>query len=280
MSYFFAVFFVIFTAMSIFLIWQNFLYFKKLWLLKKINSSPFPKKYEDYLIKIAHYKVLDDNLKEKIKKKMLFFIYTKEFIGIKTEVTDEMKTVISFYACLMVVNIPKECFDNLLTILIYPYEVIAKHITENGGIYKEGDLILEGQSITDTVVIAWNDAKKEAYHLGPHNVIIHELAHVLDFEDGQADGIPPLPIAKHAKWTHILYKRFKELQKIAYKDRDWGDYKIIGKYAATNEAEFFAVISELFFQKPKSLKAHFPDLYNELKDFYGIDTAKLFFSLH
>ena len=263
-------------AMAIFLIWQNFLYFKRLWLLKKIESAPFPKNYEKYLIKIPHYKALPPNLQEKIKKKMLFFINTKEFIGVKTDVTDEMKTVISFYACLMVVNIPKECFDGLFTILIYPYEVIANHIMQNGGVYREEELILEGQSISDTVVIAWNDAKKEAYHLGKHNVIIHELAHVLDFEDGEADGIPPLSFSKHRKWIQILYKRFKELKEKAYKNRNWGEYKIIGKYAATNEAEFFAVVTELFFQKPNSLKTHFPDIYEELKDFFALDTAAIF----
>ncbi|NPA82451.1 MAG: zinc-dependent peptidase [Epsilonproteobacteria bacterium] len=279
MNYFIAVGSVIFLAISIFLIWQNYLFFKKIMLLKKINSSPFPKEYEQYLKKIPHYKALPKELKEKIKKKILFFIYTKEFIGVKTEVTEEMKTVIAFYACLMVINFKNECFDNLKTILIYPYEVVTKSVMESGGIFKEGDFILEGQSINDTIVIAWNDAKKEAYHLSSHNVIVHELAHVLDFEDGEADGVPPLPWSKYHKWTSTLFKRFKELQERAYKNRDWGEYKIIGEYAATNEAEFFAVITELFFQKPRSLKKHFPDIYEELKEFYGIDTEKIFGNL-
>ena len=79
-------------------------------------------------------------------------------------------------------------------------------------------------------------------------------------------------------WTIRWYRERKKLQYIAAmpfeeKDRDWGDYKFIGEYAATNEAEFFAVISERFFESPASLKRKFPDLYNELSDFYGVDPA-------
>jgi Mlc titration factor MtfA (ptsG expression regulator) len=126
------------------------------------------------------------------------------------------------------------------------------------------------------VVIAWNEAKRQAYHLRHHNVVIHELAHVLDFEDGLPDGVPPLERAKLHRWTQVLYRRYEALRERAEKNRDWGDYRLIGDYAATNEAEFFAVVTELFFTHPKSLKSHFPDLYAEWKDFYGLDTAELF----
>jgi len=89
--------------------------------------------------------------------------------------------------------------------------------------------------------------------------------------DGEIDGVPPMERSKYHEWTNVLYKEFEKLNKVAMKNRDWGDYKFIGEYAATNEAEFFAVISERFFESPVSLKQKFPDLYNELSDFYGID---------
>jgi Mlc titration factor MtfA (ptsG expression regulator) len=263
----------------LFLVWQAVGYYRKMRLWKRVSSMPFPESYETALGRIPHYRLLPDDLKRRLRPKILYFSQTKEFVGIKTEVTDEMRAVISFYACLMVLNIPGECYEELSTILIYPYDVVAKEIRENGGIYAEERLILEGQSAGDTVVIAWNEARRQAYHLRHHNVIIHELAHVLDFENGAADGVPPLERSRYHRWTRVLYRRFKELRERAGKNREWADYKLIGAYAATDEAEFFAVVTELFFQRPKTLKTHFPDIYEELAAFYGLDTAKLFESL-
>ncbi|WP_456390714.1 M90 family metallopeptidase [Hydrogenimonas sp.] len=279
MTYYFALMQVIVGLITVILIWQTLGYFKNRRLWKKVRRMPLPSAYKETLEKIPHYRALPDELKEKMRPKILFFIETKEFVGVKIDVTDEMKAVVAFYACLMVVEIPNECFNQLVTILIYPYEVITEEIRENGGVYSQQKLLLEGQSIDDTVVIAWRDAKKQAYHLYPHNVVVHELAHVLDFEDGVPDGVPPIQRSLHHRWTKVLYRHFKELQSRVRKNRSWEDYKILGSYAATNEAEFFAVVSEIFFQKPLSLKRHFPGLYDILYQFYGIDTAKIFKSI-
>ena len=124
--------------------------------------------------------------------------------------------------------------------------------------------------------IAWDDAKKEAYHLRNHNLIIHELAHVLDFEEGMANGVPPLERSKYDAWSRVLYRRFNELNEKVEHNRNLGTYNIIGEYASTNEAEFFAVCSERFFETPKAFKAYFPDIYQELKRFYKLDTQELF----
>jgi Mlc titration factor MtfA (ptsG expression regulator) len=93
--------------------------------------------------------------------------------------------------------------------------------------------------------------------------------------DGYIDGVPPLEQSKYGGWVHTFNKEFTTLNNIALKDRNWGKYKLLGAYAASNEAEFFAVATERFFEAPASLKHHFPNLYNELEDFYQIDTAKL-----
>ncbi|WP_353662714.1 zinc-dependent peptidase [Hydrogenimonas sp. SS33] len=267
------------TLLALFLAWQAWGYFRRMWLWKKVQHRPLPPAIANTLKKIPHYRLLPDDLKRELHPRLLFFIETKQFMGVKIDVTDEMRATIAFYACLMVLKIPDECFDNLVTILIYPYDVVAKQVEAEGGIYREGAFVLEGQSVADTVVIAWNEAKRQAHHLWPHNVIVHELAHVLDFEDGMPDGVPPLQGALHRKWTQVLYRRFNDLKKKALANRDWGEYRIIGSYAAANEAEFFAVVSELFFQKPKTLKRHFPDIYDLLKSFYGLDTAAIFAEL-
>jgi Mlc titration factor MtfA (ptsG expression regulator) len=230
---------------------------------------PFSSKYEEILQKIPLYAKLNAAERKKIHKSILIFINMKEFAGVNMEVTDEMKIVIAFHACILLLNAALEsCYENLATILIYSHTIVAKQISANGGVFTKGNFLLEGQSASDTVVISWNDAKKDAYHIHNDNVIIHEFAHELDFLDGSADGTPPLPNAKYHEWAKTLSSEFNKLSEVALKNRNWGNYKLIGAYAATNEAEFFAVITERYFENPKGVKKHFPDLFKELNSFY------------
>ena len=279
MHYYLSLMAFIFLMTALWLGWQNWLYFRRLRLQKKIAHEPFPSEWLPWLERIPHYRALPPDLREELQRKLRYFIATKEFIGIKIDVTDEMRVVIAFYACLLVLKIPNECYEALRTILIYPYDMIAEQISAEGGIYRKEQMILEGQSAGETVVIAWHEAKRQAYHLRNHNVVLHELAHVLDFEEGGFDGTPPLERSRLDEWSRILHRHYRSLHERAVKNRDWGRYRLIGEYAATNEAEFFAVTTELFFQKPLALKKHFPDLYEEYREFYGLDTASLFKNL-
>ena len=276
LHYYIALSIFLLSILSLFLIWQAWRYFRTMWLWKTVQKESWPAEWRRVLEKIPHYRALPEPLKERLRPRMLFFVRTKEFVGVGLTVTEEMKAVISFYACLLVLNLPDECYGELMTILVYPYDMVAEEVRAHGGIYEEGRLILEGRSSGDTVVIAWNEAKRQAYHLRHHNVVLHEFAHVLDFEDGIPDGVPPLERSRYHRWTSVLYKHYQALKQRSQKGRHWDDYRLIGEYAATNEAEFFAVVTELFFQKPHTLKSHFPDLYEEFKSFYGLDTEALF----
>ena len=241
-----------------------------------IAQMPFPETYRKILQKIPHYIHLDANEKNKIERSILRFVHTKKFIGVKMDVTDEMKVIIAFYACLLLLQIDTEnCYDNLKTIILYPSPVVLDSVRNNGGIYTKEDFVIDGQSANDTVVLVWHDAKREAYHLRHDNVIVHEFAHEIDYMDGEVDGVPPLERSKYHEWTQVLYGDYKKLSEVAARGRDWGKYKLLGSYAATNEAEFFAVVTERFFESPQSLKRHFPELYEELKDFYKIDPVRL-----
>jgi len=256
--------------------WQLWLWRREKQLLEKIASMPFDERYRKILRKIPHYTNLSAEEKEKIERSILRFMHTKHFTGVKMEVTDEMKVVIAFYACLLLLHVEtKTCYDNLKNIILYPSPVVLKEVRNNGGIYTKEDFIIDGQSANDTVVLVWHDAKYEAYHLRHDNVIIHEFAHEIDFMDGEIDGVPPIEHSKYDSWTRVLFNDYKKLNRVALKNREWGKYKLLGSYAATNEAEFFAVVSERFFESPHSLKRHFPELYSELKDFYRIDPVTL-----
>ena len=266
---------IVLAFFLLFLIWQGIGYIKKQRLWQKISRTPFPEKYRRYLEHIPHYQRLPDTMKREIERSILFFMETKEFRTVDIVLTDEMKAVIAFYACLMQLG-KKECYENLNTIIIYPNDVITERVRANGGIYAKEAFVLEGESAGGTVVIAWHEAKKEAYHPHNHNVIVHELAHELDYEDGVADGVPPIGYSRYKEWAEVMFGTYDRLKEAFEKGRYLEKYKLIGEYAATNEAEFFAVVCELFFEKPLTLKKHFPDIYRELYAFYGLDTALLF----
>ena len=245
-------------------------------LLEKISSMPFPENYRNFLTGLAHYNKLSSYEKTKIEASILRFIYTKTFIGVKgLEVNDEIKILIAFHACLLLLHIETEnCYDNLKTIIIYAHPAMIDKVQDNGGIFTKEQFLISGQSANDTVVIIWNEAKHEIYHPRHENVILHEFAHEIDFMDGEIDGVPPMERSRYHEWTSVLYKEFKKLNAVALKNRDWGKYKLLGEYAATNEAEFFAVLTERFYESPQSLKKHFPEIYNELKQFYNVDPTE------
>lgn len=260
------------TALSVYF----FLSLRKEEQLQKIRKMPFKEEHRAYLRKTPHYKNLSSYDKEKIERSILLFVNTKEFIGISVDVSDEMKVIIAFYACLLTLNIEiQDCYDNLKTIIIYPHPVAVKKIQNNGGIFSHSQFFIEGQSSHDTVVIIWDEAKSEAYHLRQDNVIIHEFTHIIDFMDGEIDGVPPIEMSKYNEWSRVLNSEFDKLNEVALKNKNWGKYELLGSYASTDEAEFFAVATERFFGSPKSLKEKFPELYHELKNFYKIDPIKL-----
>lgn len=276
MNYFTLMILIVLSIFVFFLTLDLLESIKRKKLLKKIETLPFDENYRNILKKIPYYRLLNDEEKNKIERSILLFIHTKEFLGVRTSVTDEMKVVIAFYACLLLLHIDtNNCYDELKTIVIYPHPVVTEEIKSYGGIYTQERFMIEGQSTNNAVVISWHEAKSQAYHLRHNNVIIHEFTHEIDFMSGLLDGAPPIEQSKYHRWTHTLLKEFKKLNKTTVKNRSWGKYKLLGSYAATNESEFFAVVTERFFESPNSLKQNFPELYEELKSFYNIDTAEL-----
>ena len=244
--------------------------------LQKLQVQAFKDEHRIYLKHTPHYKNLSKEDKAKIERSIIIFSGTKEFIGVSLEVTEEMKVTISFYACLLLLHkTTTNCYESVKTIIIYPNVVAFENIQSSNGIYSKEKFLIDGQATIDTVVIIWNDAKKEAYHLRHNNVIIHEFTHEIDFMGGTIDGVPPIEHSKYDAWTREFYGEYKKLNEAVANHKEWSKYKLLGAYATKNEAEFFAVVAERFFESPESLEKHFPELYRELKDFFKIDTIKL-----
>lgn len=260
---------LLWVGFFIFLIFEIISFYRYQKKLKKLKKTPLPKNLKQYIIKLSHYKKLNPKQKKIIEYKIQRFLLEKNFIGINIDINDEIKTLIAFYACLPTLAYIDFCYPELKNIYIYPHPIKLKNIQK--GLIIQNEEIIEGEAVGENVILSWDEAKKEIYHPGFKNVIIHEFVHEIDAANGLINGIPPLNKSQLTEWSKIMFKEYKKFKEKTFKNRYLGKYSLLDKYAATNEAEFFAVMSEYYFMKPEILKKHFPDIYKELKNFYKIE---------
>jgi len=132
--------------------------------------------------------------------------------------------------------------------------------------------VLAGESWpTGAVVLAWDAVRRRAVDLGnAHNVVLHEFAHQLDQEDGAADGAPRLERpSSYATWAGILSREYAALQEHVER----GQPTLLDAYGTTNPAEFFAVATETFFERPQEMRREHAELYAQLESYYRLDPA-------
>ena len=214
---------------------------------------------------------MPETLKSKLHLLILLFIDQKEFIGAKMTITDEIKVIIAFYSSFMRLGFELFEKDHTNTIIVYPEHFIIDESHAHNGIHQDKTMLLEGQSANGTVVLSWQDIKHNIAYPQKENVIIHEFAHELDFEDGYADGTPILKGSSYRRWSEVFSKAFESLRLLYHEGERNEKFELLGSYALKNEAEFFAVCSERFFETPKELKSYFPDIHEELSLFYRLN---------
>ncbi|HWM26217.1 MAG TPA: M90 family metallopeptidase [Chthoniobacterales bacterium] len=206
------------------------------------------------------------------------FLGEKRFEGCGgLELTDEIRLAIAAQACVLLLHRETDYYPQLTTILVYPSSYIVpgeRHL--EGPIWEEGDQTLLGHA-TDrlgSIVLAWDAAKKEAANSADgRNLVLHEFAHQLDFENYTTDGAPALATrAEYATWARVMSGEFKALQ--AADEAGWPT--VLDPYGATNPAEFFAVATEAFFERPRELRGRHPELYAALGQYFRQDPARHF----
>jgi MtfA peptidase len=241
--------------------------------IKQLVAVPFPDEWEKILERnVPLYRYLPDALRKQLRDDIKIFISEKHFEGLGgLEITDEIKVTIAAEASMLLLNRKNSDYPRLASILVYPSTYVT---TQNnpigGGVYSEGQSVRLGESWQHgSVVLAWDNVKQGAVNAQDgHNVVLHEFAHQLDQEDGIADGAPILEKrSSYATWAHIMSKEYEHLRSNAEHHKK----SVMDKYGATNPAEFFAVATETFFEKPIQLKKKAPELYDELKSFYNVD---------
>lgn len=242
---------------------------------KKIMGLPFPSEWETILSSnIPVYKHFPAYLKSELKSLTMLFLNEKEFEGCGgLEISDEIRVTIAGEACLLLLNRNKtECFPGLNTILVYPHAYVAggKDVIGGRHVVEEVESIRLGESWQNgEVVLAWDHVKNGALNFDDgHNVVLHEFGHQLDQESGSANGAPILKNRSSYKtWGKVLSHDYIELRdKAEHHKKD-----VIDSYGATNPAEFFAVATETFFERPEKLHEKHPELFEELKNYYNLD---------
>ncbi|NRA09458.1 MAG: zinc-dependent peptidase [Myxococcales bacterium] len=192
------------------------------------------------------------------------------------ELDDEMRLTIAAQACVLLLRLEvDEVYPGLSSILIYPHAYVAHTRRQGpGGIVIEGREVRLGESWDrGTLVLSWDDVRKGAADLHDgHNVVYHEFAHRLDQQAGGSDGAPDLGAStRYVAWARVLGAEFEHLLADLQRHR----HTVIEAYGATNPAEFFAVVTECFFEKPTRLEKKHPELYDQLRAFYRRDPAAL-----
>jgi hypothetical protein len=238
-----------------------------------LRAEPFPEAWRAIMDRdVAYAAQLDADERRELEGLVQIFLAEKHFEGCGgLELTDEIRVTIAAEACRLLLHRETDIYPQLVSVLVYPSAYKAKRRTQEGRVVIEREDALLGESrVRDAVVLSWDHVLASARHVGGGNVVLHELAHQLDAEDGAMDGAPALENrARYASWARVLGEEFAELSQRLHEGRP----SDIDGYGATNPAEFFAVITEMFFERGAALKAKHPELYGELEAFYHQDPA-------
>jgi Mlc titration factor MtfA (ptsG expression regulator) len=235
---------------------------------------------------------LPPELRARLHQRMRVFLAEVPFIGCRgLEVTEEMRVTIAAQACLLILQRGDDAFARVRQVLLYhdAFRVHVRH-QDAAGVVIDSDDVRAGESWHEgQVVLSWTDVLDGA--ADPHdgfNVVLHEFAHQLDDMHGLSHDIDPeghVPAPEAAgDWTRTLDAAYRRLvAQVARQERahagghahhaDHGGHPVLDPYGASDPCEFFAVVTEAFFEQGAALRAHEPDLYAALSRFYRLDPA-------
>lgn len=199
--------------------------------------------------------------------------------------TDDIGAAIALQACVPIVELGLDWYDDFEQIIVYPDQfIVPRREVDEAGVVHEEDAWLAGESIDGgPVVLSWADISPGVDTV---NVVIHEFVHKIDLRDGEADGCPPLPAARRRRWQQALDAAWQafadELDTLERTMPRWLDPEDeqadawyarlpLDPYAAHDPAEFFAVSGEAFFLAPDVLAAAYPEYFTHLVEFFGLD---------
>ena len=207
--------------------------------------------------------------KNSLRDLAILLLHEKSFIGAHDlEVSEEMTLLIALQACLPILHLGIDWYSGWTTIIVYPAGFTPqREVVDEFGLVHTVKSELIGEAWQHgPVILSWEDTEP-AGKLDGHNVVIHEFIHKLDMLNGAADGFPPQHTHSDADaWTDIFSAAYADFQK--------NPKPGLSRYGATAPAEFLAVLSEAFFEKPGVLNDAYPKVYDSLSLFFKQDPIK------
>ena len=234
-------------------------------------DTPFPGEWEPIVARQPFVARLPDRHQHGLRHILRVLVEEKRWEGCGgLTITPEIQVVVATHAARLLLGLQHDYYRNVDTILVYPSTFVNP-----GNAHGAGRSANHGEAWhRGPVILAWDQVQSGADDPGDgHNLVLHEFAHKLDFLDDFGNGTPPLETKdQYRTWQEIMKHEFAELRE----DLDDGRRTTIDAYGATNPAEFFAVVTETFFEKPRQLRERHERLYELLKDYYGQDPAAAF----
>ncbi len=244
---------------------------------KRQRSQALPDVWRDALGRnLRVYGQLTDPERSKLEGDLQILVAEKNWEGCGgLQLTDEMRVTIAGQASMLILAWEDEYFDRVQSILVYPGPYVARDRTDApGGVVLEGTSEREGEAwYRGPVILSWPDALAGARgESHGHNLILHEFAHQLDMQCGAAnDGVPCLQSgADVRRWQEVMSREYRRLSR----DCDRGRLTLLDCYGTTDEAEFFAVATECFFERPAAMRQKHSSLYEILSSFYRQNPAE------
>jgi MtfA peptidase len=200
----------------------------------------------------------------------LLFLHDKRLEPVQgLTLTEPMRLVIALQAALPILHLGLDWYGGWYAVIVYPDEFVpAREYVDSDGLVWVDDAVKSGEAWEQgPVILSWADVETGG-DLDGYNVVVHEMAHKLDMRDGAANGRPPLhPGMSGEAWTRAFAAAYADLERRADRDEETP----IDPYGAESPAEFFAVVSEAFFETPGVLVAEYPEVYTQLRAFYRQD---------
>lgn len=248
-----------------------------MWLLRKLihrrvlaRQDTSPAFWRDAWRRLPLLQGLDDDESARLRALATLFLHEKSLQpAAGLELAAQMRQIIALQACLPVLNLGLDWLDGWVGVVVYP-DVFVSDVQEedSAGVIHHYREARSGESWDrGPLILSWSDVEAGA-PLDGNNVVVHEIAHKLDALDGASNGKPPLhrdiPV-KH--WSRTFGAAYDDFGRRV----DAGEDPGIDPYAASSPAEFFAVLSEAFFEVPHRVDAVYPDVYRLLSAFYRQD---------
>ena len=245
------------------------------WLRGHREAAPIPDRlWHSVISSLPFLAALDEGARVRLRRLAEDFLAEKEFASAgDLTLSDEICVSIAAQGCLPILELGLGYYRGWVGVVVYADEfLIPRSVEDEFGIVHEYQELASGEAWNGgPLLVSWRDAQMAG---SGYNVVIHEFAHKLDMLDGETDGIPPLPPEiPRSRWQRVLEKSYDDFCKRVDTAEALGRETLFDPYASENPGEFFAVMSEAFFETPATLRAEYRELYDQFARFYRQDPA-------